>query len=116
MTKRYNITVTDWQADALEEIALAREVSVSNVVRDALRTQLPRDLQLVRFLQNPSTSPDLAISIVEGMERLELEIGEHQFEREGDAARIGSADEAALPPRTFKRSYSPPDGNTGAHE
>lgn len=103
MTKRYTISVTDWQASALEELAALDEVSVSHVVRDCLRGTLPKLLELSRFLHNPSTRPDDALHLVEDMERL--------LARFADVgAEVGDADAAPAP----QRRLSPPSSNTGA--
>lgn len=98
MTKRYTISVSDWQAAALEEIAALDEVSVSHVVRDCLRGMLPKLLDLTRFLHDPTTSSGDALALADDMERL--------LARLSGGAVAGDA--GAAPPA------SPPSSNTGA--
>ena len=108
MTKRFNVTVTDTQAAWLEEIAFHDEVSVSHVVRDALRVQLPRLVELKRFLDDPSAPDrDQALAVLGSIEDLD------RLLHEGNAG-VGEAD-GAIPVRRKSRP-EPPDCNTGAHE
>lgn len=108
MTKRYNVTVTDTQAEWLEEIAAHDQVSVSHVIRDALRTQLPRLVELNRFLSDPrSGGVDEALAVMGSIDMLDTLLDE-------GIAGVGGAD-VALPVRRKSRQ-KPPDGNTGAHE
>lgn len=141
MTKRFNVTVTDWQADALAELAAADGVSVSHIVRAALRDQLPRLLALSRFLADPAADPDFARQVVDFMDISERTEGVRQFdthepgfapptraeldaqwELQWGGARVPGGDEA--PPREPpiwtadeppEDPFSPPPGNTGAH-
>ena len=133
MTKRFNVTVTDWQASALEELAAADEVSVSHIVRGALRDQLPRLLALSRVLADPAADPDYAREVIDFLDHSERRDGVRQFdthepgyepptadqldadfELKWGGARVPTGDEAP-PPTPPDDPHSPPSGNTGAN-
>jgi hypothetical protein len=133
MTKRFNVTVTDWQAAALEELAAADEVSVSHIVRSALRDQLPRLLALSRFLADPAADPDYAREVIDFLDQSERRDGVREFdthepgfgpptaqqleaewELKWGGARVPTGDEAP-PPTDPDDPLLPPSGNTGAH-
>jgi hypothetical protein len=141
MTKRFNVSVTDWQADALAELAEADGVSVSHIVRAALRDQLPRLLALSRFLADPSADPEFARQVVGFMDLSERTDGIREFDThepgfgpptreqleaqwglQWGGARVPDGDEAPPPePPTWVLQddpddpHSPPSCNTGAN-
>jgi hypothetical protein len=133
MTKRFNVSVTEWQAAALEEIAAQQEVSVSHVIRTALRDQLPRLLALARFLEDPAADPDFALDVVNFMDLSERRTGVREFDTHEPGFELPTADERAqqfdlqwgglrapelppwLDPEEPEDPLSPPPGNTGAH-
>ena len=69
-SKRYTITVDEWTAATLEEIALLDHVSVSHVIRDCIRGVLPSLLEVTRFLHDPHTTDAGSLRLAADMERM----------------------------------------------
>lgn len=113
MPKRFSVTVTDWQADALEQLARLREVSIGVVIRDSLRAQLPRTLAIAKYLENPGADRDQLLAMMESIDRAELELGFTAWEPGWDAAGVATGDFAAPPPHPLD-TPEPPSSNTGA--
>lgn len=104
--KRITVTVTDWQDVALHELSDLEEAPISYLVRQALNAMLPTQLELARFLRDPSTRPGDALAIADNMEALMKRIS-------GSGAGVAGGDEA--PPRARNRPVQPPSGNTGVN-
>lgn len=112
---RISVSVTDWQLAALEEIAASEETSVAHVARTALRDQLPRLLEFSRLMSGEVT-PETAAHVIELTDRLELQLGQNLYPREGqgDAAGVATGDVAAPPPPRHFRP-KPPSTNRGVN-
>ena len=67
-TKRYTISVDEWTATTLEEVARLDHVSVAHVIRDCIRGVLPSLLEVTRFLHDPHTTDAGALRLAEDME------------------------------------------------
>lgn len=105
--KRITITVTDWQVDALHELSELEEAPISYLVRQSLNAMLPTQLELARFLKNPSTSPGDALAVVDQIESLMTRFG-------GGGPGVPTRDEG--PPRARNTPKKPPAGNTGVNQ
>lgn len=103
--KRISITVSDWQYDALHELARLEQSSVANVARDCIRAMLPQLLEVSRFVYDPRNSPTDVLAFADQMERA---LGLLQ-----GGAGVGSADEVP-PARRQYPAKKPPTSNTGA--
>lgn len=109
--KRITVTVTDWQAASLRELSELDEAPVSYLVRQALNAILPTQLELARFMRNPSTRPGDAVAIAEGMEAmLDRFRGGGGVVPDGDGASPQAVNN--LP----EWRPGPPSGNTGVNQ
>lgn len=108
MNKRYTITVTEAQAAWLEEISEHDEVSVSHVIRDALRAQLPRLVELNRWLSaDAAQDRSQALALMGSLDGVDAVLSQ-------GIDAVSEAD-IALPIRRKSHRNSPPSSNTGAN-
>mgnify|MGYP003831367739 CR=1 FL=1 len=104
--KRISISVSDWQLEGLTEVARLEESSVAQVARDCIRGVLPGLLEVTRFLHDPHTTSEGALTLANDMERVMAKLST------GAAGSDEVAD--AAPPRRFRNRIQPPSSNTGA--
>lgn len=104
--KRITVTVTDWQSAALHELSALDEAPISFLVRQSLNAMLPTQLELAKFLRNPTTSDEDAAALANQMDSLLARFA-------GGGPAVPDGDEG--PPPTRKRPKKPPVGNTGVN-